>query len=66
VLLTPTEFNLLRFLAEHPGKVFGRETLLDEVWGSGQEYRRAAQEAGAESERAPVHPDRARCRLSVP
>jgi two-component system alkaline phosphatase synthesis response regulator PhoP len=33
VQLTPTEFNLLRFLAEHPGKVFGRETLLDEVWG---------------------------------
>ncbi|MFQ5854586.1 MAG: response regulator transcription factor [Anaerolineae bacterium] len=31
--LTPTEFKLLRFLAEHPGKVFGRETLLDEVWG---------------------------------
>jgi DNA-binding response OmpR family regulator len=31
--LTPTEFKLLRFLAEHPGRVFGRETLLDEVWG---------------------------------
>jgi two-component system alkaline phosphatase synthesis response regulator PhoP len=33
VQLTPTEFNLLRFLAEHPGQVFGRETLLDRVWG---------------------------------
>jgi len=33
VQLTPTEFNLLRFLAEHPGRVFGRETLLDEIWG---------------------------------
>jgi len=33
VELTPTEFKLLRFLAEHPGRVFGRETLLDEVWG---------------------------------
>jgi len=33
VQLTPTEFKLLRFLAEHPGKVFGREMLLDEVWG---------------------------------
>ena len=31
--LTPTELKLLRFLAEHPGRVFGRETLLDEVWG---------------------------------
>jgi len=33
VQLTPTEFNLLRFLAERPGQVFGRETLLDRVWG---------------------------------
>jgi len=33
VQLTPTEFNLLHFLAEHPGEVFGRETLLDNVWG---------------------------------
>ena len=33
VQLTPTEFNLLRFLAEQPGQVFGRETLLDRVWG---------------------------------
>jgi len=33
VQLTPTEFNLLRFLAEHAGQVFGRETLLDRVWG---------------------------------
>ena len=33
VQLTPTEFNLLRFLAERPGQVFGRETLLDKVWG---------------------------------
>jgi DNA-binding response OmpR family regulator len=33
VQLTPTEFNLLRFLAEHAGQVFGRETLLDKVWG---------------------------------
>ena len=31
--LSPTEFKLLRYLMEHPGKVFGRETLLDEVWG---------------------------------
>ncbi len=31
--LSSTEFKLLRFLAEHPGKVFGRETLLDEIWG---------------------------------
>jgi|Deesub1362A_J573_1020465.scaffolds.fasta_scaffold05292_4 DNA-binding response OmpR family regulator len=33
VQLTPTEFNLLLFLAENPGRVYGREMLLDEVWG---------------------------------
>ena len=28
------EFNLLYFLASHPGKVFSRQELLDEVWGT--------------------------------
>lgn len=27
------EFELLRFLAQHPGRVFSREQLLSEVWG---------------------------------
>ncbi|MBO6783150.1 MAG: phosphate regulon transcriptional regulator PhoB [Alphaproteobacteria bacterium] len=31
--LGPTEFRLLRFLMEHPGRVFSREQLLDSVWG---------------------------------
>ena len=31
--LGPTEFRLLRFLLEHPGRVFNREQLLDSVWG---------------------------------
>ena len=31
--LTYMEYELLRFLASHPGKVFGRETLLNRVWG---------------------------------
>ncbi|GGK29651.1 transcriptional regulatory protein GlnR [Pilimelia terevasa] len=31
--LTYKEFELLRFLAQHPGRVFGREQLLREVWG---------------------------------
>ena len=30
--LTFIEFNLLKFLASHPGKVFTREQLLDQVW----------------------------------
>ncbi|MGE0254840.1 MAG: phosphate regulon transcriptional regulator PhoB [Alphaproteobacteria bacterium] len=31
--LGPTEFRLLRFFMEHPGRVFSREQLLDNVWG---------------------------------
>lgn len=31
--LGPTEFRLLRVLMERPGRVFGREQLLDRVWG---------------------------------
>jgi two-component system phosphate regulon response regulator PhoB len=31
--LGPTEFRLLRYLMQHPGRVFSREQLLDSVWG---------------------------------
>jgi two-component system phosphate regulon response regulator PhoB len=31
--LGPTEFRLLRFFMERPGRVFTREQLLDGVWG---------------------------------
>ena len=33
--LTKTEFRLLVELANHPGKVFSREDLLERVWGHG-------------------------------
>ena len=31
--LTATEYRLLEFFLEHPGRVFSREQLLDSVWG---------------------------------
>ncbi len=31
--LTPTEFRLLVFLAQHPGQVFSRTQLMEQVWG---------------------------------
>jgi two-component system phosphate regulon response regulator PhoB len=34
VRLGPTEFRLLDYLMQHPGRVFSREQLLDAVWGS--------------------------------
>lgn len=33
--LTAKEFDLLRYLASHPGQVFTRQQLLDAVWGNG-------------------------------
>lgn len=33
VHLSPTEFRLLRYLLENPGRVFSRAQLLDRVWG---------------------------------
>ena len=35
VRLGPTEFRLLRFFLEHPGRVFSREHLIGGVWGHG-------------------------------
>ena len=32
--LGPTEFRLLDYLMQYPGRVFSREQLLDSVWGS--------------------------------
>ena len=37
IALGPTEFRLLRFFMEHPGRVFSRAQLLDAVWGSERE-----------------------------
>ena len=31
--LTRREFDLLAFLARHPGRVYSRQALLDRVWG---------------------------------
>ena len=33
VKLGPTEFRLLEYLMQHPGRVFSRGQLLDNVWG---------------------------------
>jgi two-component system phosphate regulon response regulator PhoB len=34
ISLGPTEYRLLEFLMERPGRVFSREQLLDSVWGN--------------------------------
>jgi two-component system, OmpR family, phosphate regulon response regulator PhoB len=34
IALGPTEYRLLKFFMEHPGRVFSRGQLLDAVWGT--------------------------------
>lgn len=34
--LRPREYDLLYFLAQHPGQVLSRDTLLDQVWGTAE------------------------------
>lgn len=36
--LTPKEFQILALMADHPGKVFTREDLIESIWG--EEYER--------------------------
>jgi PAS domain S-box-containing protein len=42
VAVTAKEFDLLAFLATHPGQVFSRDELLREVWRSATDRQRAA------------------------
>jgi DNA-binding response OmpR family regulator len=36
--LTPTEYRLFVFLAQHPGQAFSRPQLIEKVWGSEGEF----------------------------
>ena len=56
VEVTPTEFELLRHLMQHPGHVFGRETLLREVWGYDTEV---------DSRTVDVHVQRLRAKIEL-
>jgi DNA-binding response OmpR family regulator len=63
VELTPTEFELLRHLMRRPGHVFGRETLLREVWGYDTEVDSRTVDVHVQRLRAKIEPDAARPRL---
>ena len=72
--LTPKEFELLVFLAQHPGRVLTHRTILKAIWGPNAvdqpEHLRvlvgvAAPEARTRSRPAALHPDRAVGRLPL-
>jgi two-component system response regulator RegX3 len=56
IKLTPKEFDLLALLAQNPGRVFGRDMLLDKVWG--YDY-------GGESRTVDVHIQRLRQKIET-
>lgn len=55
--LGPTEYRLLKFFMESPGRVFSRSQLLDGVWGTGSEI---------ELRTVDVHIRRLRIALTLP
>jgi two-component system phosphate regulon response regulator PhoB len=55
--LGPTEYRLLKFFMESPGRVFSRSQLLDGVWGTGSEI---------ELRTVDVHIRRLRIALALP
>ncbi len=63
--LGPTEFRLLEFLMQSPGRVFSREQLLDRVWGYGYFGDGRLVDVHVRRLRAKVEPDPADPRFVV-
>ena len=62
IVLTPTEYDLLRILVQYAGKVLTHRQLLRQVWGRGMSWkptysRSTSATSGARS--SPIHPGRA-------
>ncbi|MDJ0751033.1 MAG: response regulator transcription factor [Woeseiaceae bacterium] len=57
VELTAREFDLLEYLARHPGRVFRRADLLDKVWGYGHEGYEHTVNSHINRLRAKIEPD---------
>ena len=60
VQLTPTEYDLLRLLVTHAGKVLTHHQLLREVWGAGYETETHILRVNVSNLRRKIEPDPAR------
>jgi DNA-binding response OmpR family regulator len=66
VLLTPTEFRLIVFLAQHPGQAFTRYQLIENVWGAdGGTYDDKTVSVHVRRLREKIEPDPSRPELIV-
>jgi two-component system KDP operon response regulator KdpE len=62
VALTPTEYDLLRVLVTHAGKVLTHQQLLRQVWGAGYEQEQHLLRVNISNLRRKLEPDVARPR----
>jgi len=58
IALSPNEFRLLKFFAEHPGRVYTRDQLLDYVWGDNVFVEPRTVDAHISRLRTIIEPDR--------
>ena len=57
VNLSPTEFKLLRFLCQNPGRVYSRDQILDQVWGDESYVEPRTVDVHIRRLRAQIEPD---------
>jgi two-component system KDP operon response regulator KdpE len=60
IVLTPTEYDLLRVLAQHAGKVLTHRQLLRQVWGVGYELETHLLQVNISNLRRKIEPDPSR------
>jgi len=60
IVLTPTEYDLLRVLVQHAGKVLTHRQLLRQVWGAGYELETHLLQVNISNLRRKIEPDPSR------
>ena len=65
ISLTPTEYDLLRVLIQHPGKVLTHRQLLQKVWGNAYETEAHLLRVNMSNLRRKIEPDPTRPRFII-
>ena len=60
IVLTPTEYDLLRILVQHAGKVLTHRQLLRQVWGTAYELETHLLQVNISNLRRKIEPDPSR------
>ena len=65
IVLTPTEYDLLRVLVQHAGRVLTHRQLLRQVWGMGYELETHLLQVNVSNLRRKIEPDPSRPRYVI-